>query len=127
MSKKNSGLGPGSLIIWIYGIFAISATVRATYQLVRKFDEAPIAYSLSLVAGVVYILATFALARRKYEIARITMIVELLGVLAVGFLSIFESELFAHPSVWSDFGSGYAFVPLALPIIGLWWLRRAKH
>jgi hypothetical protein len=26
--------------------------------------------------------------------------------------------------VWSGYGSGYGFVPLVLPMIGLWWLRR---
>jgi len=29
--------------------------------------------------------------------------------------------------VWSNFGSGYLFIPLVLPIVGLWWLRRTGH
>jgi hypothetical protein len=35
-------------------------------------------------------------------------------------------QLFAHPSVWSGFGIGYGFIPLALPIVGLIWLRKAN-
>jgi hypothetical protein len=26
--------------------------------------------------------------------------------------------------VWSYFGMGYLFIPLVLPIVGLWWLRK---
>jgi hypothetical protein len=26
--------------------------------------------------------------------------------------------------VWSVYGRGYGFVPLVLPLVGLWWLRR---
>ena len=49
---------------------------------------------------------------------------ELIGVISVGVLSIFLPELFDHPSVWSGFGAGYAFIPLLLPMLGLIWLRR---
>jgi hypothetical protein len=28
--------------------------------------------------------------------------------------------------VWSGFGSGYGFVPLLLPMVGLWWLYRTR-
>jgi len=28
--------------------------------------------------------------------------------------------------VWSGFGVGYALIPLILPIVGLWWLRRER-
>ena len=45
-------------------------------------------------------------------------------MLVVGFLSLTHPELFQKPSVWSLFGIGYGFVPLALPIVGLLWLRR---
>jgi len=29
--------------------------------------------------------------------------------------------------VWSDFGRGYVFIPLVLPFVGLWWLRRTSR
>jgi len=29
-------------------------------------------------------------------------------------------------TVWSGFGSGYGYVPLVLPFIGLWWLHRHR-
>jgi hypothetical protein len=126
MSSKRQNKGPGNLVIAIYAVFALSATVRAVYQLVRKYDEAPLAYWLSLLAGLVYMVATFALARGKYSLAQATLIFELTGVICVGFLSVFEPNLFAHPSVWSYFGLGYGLIPLLLPIFGLWWIRRAR-
>lgn len=119
-------LGPGRLLIAVYGVFALSATARASFQLITKFEEAPLAYSLSAVAALVYVVATLALAKgdRLRTLAYITVGFELAGVLSVGLLSVLLPELFAHPSVWSMFGAGYAFIPLALPILGLIWLRR---
>ena len=54
--------GVGALLIAVYAIFAISATARASFQLLTKFTAAPLAYSLSALAAVVYIVATVALA-----------------------------------------------------------------
>ncbi len=127
MERKSSSRGIGTVVIAIYAIFSLSATVRALYQLTRKFDEAPLAYSLSLLAGLIYIVATYALISRKYGLAKKTLYFELFGVTLVGFLSLLIPELFAHPSVWSYFGMGYGFIPLVLPIFGLWWLRRSKN
>ena len=129
MTKTRRALGVGRLLISLYGILATAATVRAVYQLLRKFQDAPLAYSLSAISAVVYIVATVALARsgqawRKVAIA--TIVFELVGVLTVGTLSLTHPDLFQHPSVWSGFGIGYGFVPLALPVWGLLWLRKHK-
>ena len=127
MSSKRQTRGVGNLVIAIYAVFALSATVRAVYQLLRKYDEAPLAYWLSLVAAVIYIVATFALAKGKYPLAEKTLVFELVGVITVGSLSYLVPSLFAHPSVWSYFGLGYGLIPLLLPIFGLWWIRRTKR
>ena len=120
-------LGVGRLLIAIYAVFAISATARASYQLIREFDQAPLAYSLSALSAVVYLLATYSLSKSEAKWQRIafyTIWFELVGVIAVGLLSLGLPDLFAHPSVWSNFGAGYAFIPLLLPILGLLWLRK---
>lgn len=127
MTEKAKGRGVGTLVIAIYGVFALSASVRASYQLLRKYEEAPLAYWLSLLAAVVYIVATFALARGKYDLANKTLIFELAGVVIIGTLSLLTPSLFAHPSVWSFYGMGYGFIPLLLPMFGLWWVRRVKR
>jgi cytochrome bd-type quinol oxidase subunit 2 len=127
---KTQTLGIGRLLISVYGIFALSATARASYQLFRKFDDAPVAYTLSLLSAITYILVTISLTKQSQRWARVStslVIFELVGVVTVGVLSLALPELFKHPSVWSEFGIGYGFLPLALPILALIWLgRRSK-
>lgn len=127
MSQNKTAIGPGRLIIAIYAIFALAATARSLYQLATKFDEAPLAYSLSALSAVVYIFATIALAKGLTELATYALVFELAGVLIVGTLSLLMPESFRHASVWSLYGAGYACVPLFLPIWGLWWLGKAKR
>lgn len=119
--------GIGRVLVIVYAIMALAATGRSFVQIVRKFDEAPLAYSLSAVAAFVYIIATLGLvlARRRgwYTIAWVAIVFELAGVLIVGTLSLVVPELFQHDSVWSVFGRGYVFIPLVLPVFGIWWLR----
>ena len=121
--------GPGRLLIAVYAVFAISATARAGYQILTKFSEAPLAYSLSAFAAVVYVVATVSLAkagRTWFKVSVAAVLVELVGVLVVGALSVFDSVNFPHETVWSLFGRGYAFIPLLLPILGLIWLYRRR-
>ena len=118
--------GVGRVLVIVYAIMALGATGRSFVQIVQRFDEAPLAYTLSALAAVVYIVATLALvfagSRGWYVVAWVAIVFELVGVLVVGTLSIVMPELFAHDSVWSFYGRGYVFVPLVLPFLGLWWL-----
>ena len=121
--------GPGRLLIAVYGVFALAATARAAFQIATKFGEAPLAYLLSAVAAVVYIVATVSLARpgaRAYRVSVIAVTTELVGVVTVGLLSVLDAEAFPSETVWSAFGRGYGFVPLVLPVLGLLWLRRNR-
>jgi uncharacterized membrane protein len=119
--------GPGRILILVYGIFALSATARAGVQLATQYSEAPLAYLLSAVAAVIYCAATFALARATVlsrKVATVAIVVELVGVIAVGAFSYAAPDDFPDQTVWSHFGQGYGFIPLLLPILGLLWLRR---
>ncbi len=122
-----TGQGFGRLLVLVYAVFALAATARASYQLVTRGGEAPLAYGLSALAGVVYVVATIALARGLRRLAWIAVGVELVGVLVVGSLSLLDSTAFPEATVWSGFGSGYGYVPLVLPFVGLWWLWRTGH
>ncbi|MGO2328406.1 hypothetical protein ACTXIU_13875 [Glutamicibacter arilaitensis] len=127
--KPSRTTGLGRVIIAVYGILALAATVRAVYQIMSKFDEAQVAYSLSLISGLIYIVATFSLSSAKrgaWLVSLYAVGIELVGVVVVGILSLTHPEVFAHPSVWSGFGEGYGYIPLVLPIVGLWWLYRNR-
>lgn len=121
---RPTNAGPGRVLVAVYGLFALAATARAGVQIATKFHEAPLAYLLSALAGVVYILATVALARSERRFAVLCCSVELAGVLAVGTASVIDRAAFPDATVWSGYGQGYGFVPLVLPVLGLLWLRR---
>ena len=128
-SPRRSISGIGRVLVVVYGILALGATGRSFVQIVERFDEAPLAYSLSALAAVVYIVATIALIRSGsgwYRIAWATISFELLGVLTIGTLSIVEPQWFPEATVWSYFGAGYLFIPLVLPPLGMWWLSRHR-
>lgn len=112
------------MLITVYGIFAIAATSRSAVQIATRFDDAPVAYVLSAFAAVVYVLATIALASGGRRVAFVACSIELAGVLLVGAVSLLVPQAFPDATVWSFFGIGYGFVPLVLPVLGLWWLRR---
>lgn len=118
--------GFGRTLVAVYAVFALAATARSIFQLLTKADEAPVAYALSAFAGVVYVVATVALARNLRQLALITITIELAGVLTVGLMSLLDDDLFPDQTVWSGFGAGYGFIPLVLPIVGLGWLNRTR-
>ncbi|MBF0687009.1 MAG: hypothetical protein IR158_04480 [Cellulomonas sp.] len=123
-AHRPTGTGGGRLLVAVYGVLALAATARGLYQVGTKLDEAPVAYVLSLVAGIVYLVATYALARDRRALAWAAVGFELLGVLTVGTLSMVDVGDFPDETVWSQLGAGYGYVPLVLPFVGLWWLRR---
>ena len=116
--------GFGRVLVAVYAVFALAATSRSLFQLVTKFEDAPVAYVLSAVAGIVYVVATVALARNSRSLALLAIGTELVGVLIVGILTVIDRSLFPDQTVWSGFGAGYGYVPLVLPFVGLWWLRK---
>ena len=119
------------VVIALYAILTLAALGRSSFQVMTKFDEAPLAYSLSTVAAVLYLVATITLAYSARSAARtiatVVLSIELGGVLAIGAASLALPQLFEDATVWSQFGLGYLFIPLFLPILGLWWLRRGRH
>jgi len=119
--------GPGRLLAVVYTVFAIAAGARSLFQIATKFGDAPLAFILSAAAAVIYLAAALCFRRpsgRSWRTAVALLGVELAGVVLVGLLSVVEDDWFPEPTVWSDFGVGYGFVPLVLPVAGLLWLSR---
>jgi hypothetical protein len=123
------GTGPGTLLLTLYGIFTVGAASRSIVQLSTRFDEAPLAYLLSALAALVYAFITVSLVRggeRARKAAFRCCCVELLGVLTVGTWTLLAPSAFPDATVWSDYGMGYLFIPVILPVTGLLWLRRSR-
>ncbi|MGY1690077.1 hypothetical protein [Geodermatophilus sp. SYSU D01105] len=123
-AATSTGGGPGRVLVAVYGVFTLAAGARAAVQLSTRFAEAPVAYLLSALAAVVYLVATVALARGGRRTALTAISIELAGVLVVGTLSLLDPAAFPDETVWSAYGRGYLFIPLVLPVVGLLWLRR---
>ncbi|QCC76671.1 hypothetical protein [Nocardioides daphniae] len=118
----------GQVLIAAYAVFAVSAGARTFSQAVTQFEVAPVAYLLSGAAALVYLVATLAFrkpGRTWFRVALVACLFELVGVLGIGLWTTLHPELFADATVWSHFGS-YGYVPLALPFVGLAWLRHVE-
>jgi hypothetical protein len=125
-ARTGLGRGAGRPLVAVYAVFALAAASRAGYQLVTRFDEAPVPYLLSAVAAGVYVVATVALWRGLRGLAFATVLFELVGVLVVGTVTVLGFGSFPDQTVWSTYGAGYGFVPLVLPVLGLWRLRATR-
>ncbi|MEU6112770.1 hypothetical protein ABZ853_30725 [Streptomyces albidoflavus] len=121
--------GPGTLLVWVYGVMVVGAVSRSAYQIATEFDRAPLAYTLSAVAAVVYAFITYTLVRggeRARVAALVCCAVELAGVVLVGIWTLADPSAFPDSTVWSEFGRGYLFIPVILPVTGILWLRRPR-
>lgn len=122
-----TGHGFGRVLVFVYGTFAFAATGRSSLQLATEASKAPLPYALSAFAALVYIAATFALATGRRRLALTAVGIELIGVLLVGLTSELYPADYHDKTVWSHFGAGYGYVPLVLPLLGLWWLLRGTR
>ncbi|WP_343997756.1 hypothetical protein [Streptomyces thermocarboxydovorans] len=128
-AKRLTG-GPGLLLVWLYGVMVVGAMSRSAYQIATEFDRAPLAYSLSALAGVVYGFITYTLVRGGETARRAALVccaAELVGVLTVGTWTLVDPSAFPDATVWSDYGMGYLFIPVLLPVSAIYWLRRARE
>ncbi|MEU8874410.1 hypothetical protein AB0D24_25290 [Streptomyces javensis] len=128
--RTGLGQGPGRLLVMLYGVFTVAAASRSIYQLIAQYQEAPLAYILSAVSAAVYAFITVSLVRGGEGARKAAMVccaLELLGVLTVGTWTLADPSAFPDQTVWSDYGMGYLFIPIFLPVTGLLWLRRSRR
>jgi len=124
------GTGPGRVLVWFYGVFTVAAASRSIVEMILDFGKAPLAYVLSAVAAVVYGFITYSLVRGGETARRAALVccaAELAGVLIVGTWTRLEPSAFPDSTVWSEFGMGYLFIPVILPVTGMIWLRHARN
>lgn len=121
--------GPVRVLAATYSILALAAGARSLTQITRHLSEAPLAYGLSAVAAAAYLLIAVALrqpSRRRRQILWLACSAELAGVLGVGSATLMRPGAFADQTVWSHYGEGYGYLPLALPMLTLAWLAHDR-
>lgn len=121
----------GAVLRALYLLFAVAAGGRSLVQGLDDPGRAPLAYTLSTLAFGLYLVGYLLIRRtvnspRSQRLLKGMAVAELCGVLAVGTLSMVHPVLFPEPTIWSDYGVGYAFVPLAIPVMVLVWLHRSR-
>ena len=115
----------GVILAISYPVLALSAGVRAAYQLFFKegvTDYLPAI--LSGVAAVCYLLATVGFIVRQRWAWRLSVSMltfELVMVLVVGTISLLNPDVIGR-TVWGRFGADYGYFPLIQPLLGLAWL-----
>ncbi len=110
-----------------YSLLAFAAVGRSTYQVLFKFDQAPLPYSLSLIAACIYLIACWAIWRGDalaVRVGKVACAFELAGVLVVGTLTTFSDHALDVGTVWSYYGRDYGWLPLVVPGLALWWFFR---
>jgi hypothetical protein len=129
------GTGTLTVLVAVYSVLVLAAAGRSVFQIIDHFAKAPAAITLSALSAIVYIVATVALIvhrGRWYRVAWVTVSIEFAGVIVVGFITTLFPNALGPDSgdafgdsatVWTVFGQGYWFVPLVLPLAGMWWLK----
>ncbi len=120
-------MAPSEAEPWLrltYALWAVAALSRAIYQYAFRHPPNWLPTHISAFVGGLYVLILVALRYRTPRAWRATLAllaVELAGVLLVGAADVLMHP-FPYATVWSGFGAGYLYIPLALPVAGLIWL-----
>ncbi|UCC53276.1 MAG: hypothetical protein JSV68_04775 [Anaerolineaceae bacterium] len=119
----------GVILAISYPVLALSTGVRALYQLFFKEGVTNyLAPTLSLVASLLYLIATVGFAVREkwaWRISVAALATEMVMVLLVGTLSLIIPDTIGR-TAWRYFGIDYAFFPFIQPVLGLLWLFHPK-
>lgn len=105
----------------LYGFWSVAVLSRALYQYAtRPLPHLPT--HLSLCAGLIYLGITVAAWSGHTRWVRAGLWIELAGVCIVS--TVEHWWRLPYTSAWSGYGSGYVWLPLVLPIAGLWLSRQ---
>lgn len=123
--NRGASYGGGRVVMAVFWVFAIYFTYTSFVDFVT-FSNQPIGPRvLSLIAALGYVLIAAAIThngRRMRIIGWTALLVELAGVLSTGIIGLGVADIGAIRNTWANFGAGYYYAPLILPVIGLVWI-----
>ena len=121
--------GASDVLGFFYALWSFSALGRSSWEYLFKQNVATyVPAHLSTFVGVLYIFIIVGLRRRTprwWWVTLALLIVELAGVLIVGTIDVVWQP-FPYATVWSKYGSGYFFMPLVLPFVGLAYMLKSE-
>ena len=100
----------------LYGFWSVAVLSRALVQYATRPIVA-LPTHLSLLAGIIYVAITIWAWKGQIRRVRRGLWSELIGVLLVSIGESFAPLPYA--SAWSQYGAGYLWLPLLLPIGGI--------
>ena len=123
--NRSTSYGGGRVVMAVFWVFAIYFTYTSFVDFVN-FSSQPIGPRvLSLIAALGYVLIATAIThngRRMRIIGWTALLVELAGALSTGIIGLGVADIGAIRNMWANFGAGYYYAPLILPVIGMVWI-----
>lgn len=113
---------PGMAALYAFWALAVCSRALWQYTVTQRHD---IPTHLSAVAGVLYIVIAWWAWHGQRRALRIGLALEFCGVIAVSTYEHFAP--FAYASAWSHWGAGYGYIPLVLPVIGIFVSRDRQN
>ncbi|MFE0516716.1 hypothetical protein [Streptomyces sp. NPDC058964] len=121
--------GPGMLLVWFYGVMVVGAVSRCRVAINTVLGRAPRAEALDAGGGGGFGVNTDSRGgggETARKAALVCCAAELAGVLVVGTWTLVDPSAFPDATVWSDYGMGYVFIPVLLPLSAMYWLRKSR-
>lgn len=118
MTKHSPGMAT------LYAFWALAVCSRALWQYMVD-QQYLLPTHLSALAGILYLAIAYWAWHGQVRALRIGLVIECCGVIAV---SIYEQFMpLAYATAWSQWGAGYLYIPLALPVVGLIMTRNSQR
>jgi hypothetical protein len=117
MEQQQQGMATRFVgFVALYGFWSVAVLSRAVSQYLTH-PAVGIPTHISLLAGLIYVAITVCAWHGLLRPVRIGLWIEVVGVVVVSIAEEFRP--LPYVSAWSNYGAGYLWLPIILPIAGL--------
>jgi hypothetical protein len=100
----------------LYAFWALAVCSRVGWQYVTRIGN-HVPTHLSAITGILYIMIAYWAWQGRSKSLQWGLVIELIGVVVVGTYERFFP--FGYATAWSQYGAGYLYMPLLLPLVGI--------